>query len=181
MNTAITIIAVQMTLAILGILLFNNANKCTPRRELKECFVLRSPLWVYILYSLVGGLAVFFIITGTGEILDKNQTPKMPRAIAFIVVGLSFLLLYLYAVYTSWNSKLLVTKYGIAEIYPKRLREEDITKTRWFHKVRFSNIRGYHVDNYYLVVDDGKLPKKIFSLIYKDMHKVIGIIRQKDL
>jgi succinate dehydrogenase hydrophobic anchor subunit len=181
MNTAITIIAVQMTLAILGILLFNNANKCTPRSELKERFVLRSPLWVYILYSLVGGLAVFFIITGMGEILDKNQTPKMPRAIAFIVVGLAFLVLYLYAVYTSWNSKLLVTRYGIAEIYPKTLRMEDITKTRWFHKVRFSKISGYHISNYYLVVDDGKIPKKIFSLIYKDIHKLIGVLKQKNL
>jgi hypothetical protein len=181
MKTALTIIAVQIALAILGNFLFNNANKYTRQNELKEGFVLRSPLWVYILYTLVGGFAVFLIITGMTEILDKNQTPKMGRAITFIVVGLSFLGLYLYAVYTSWNTKLLVTKYGIAEIYPKRLREEDITKTKWFHKVRFSKIRNHRIEIYYLVVDDGTVPKKIFSLLYKDIHKVIGVLRQKNL
>jgi hypothetical protein len=127
------------------------------------------------------GFAAFFILAGGLEILDKTQVPKMPRAIILISIGLIFFAIGVYGLYAIWKSKLLITKYGIAEIYPKTLRQEDITKTRWFHKVRFSKIKSYYTQDFFLVVDDGGPLKKVFSLTYKDIHKVISILRQENL
>jgi hypothetical protein len=174
-------IAAMVAIQVLGLLLKSNADKYCKTPTLKDRIVLRQPSWVYIICSLFMGFAAFFILAGGLEILDKTQVPKMPRAIILISIGLIFFAIGVYGLYAIWKSKLLITKYGIAEIYPRTLRMEDITKTRWFHKIRFSKIRGYRIETYYLIVDDGTVPKKIFSLLYKDIHKVIGVLRQKNL